>query len=171
MTIVYFFIIHKKGKFKMNYVWALDLSLSNSGISIFDEFGNIIYIDSIPTTAKDNTAVRLHLIADKLLDIKKNYPPLKIIFEKSFHRFNISTEQIYRVVGVVEYLFWDVDKIYYASTTVKKEVASKGNSKKNDVEKIIKEKYPNIKFKNLDESDSFAVGLTYFYKEGILKNG
>lgn len=155
----------------MNYVWALDLSLSNSGISIFDEFGNNVYIDSIPTTTKDDTAVRLHLIANKLLEIKNQYPPSKIIFEKSFHRFNVSTEQIYRVVGVVEYLFWNIDKIYYASTTVKKEVTGKGNSKKPDVEKNIKSKYPDIKFKNLDESDSFAVGLTYFYKEGILTNG
>jgi Holliday junction resolvasome RuvABC endonuclease subunit len=154
----------------MGYIWALDLSLSNSGISIFTHDGKFVFISSVETNTKDETCVRLHKIGQRFLDLKKEYKPDKIIIEKGFHRFNVSTEQVYRVVGVVEYLFWDIDKIYYPATTVKKEVTGKGNSKKFEVEATIIKNFPNARFKNLDESDSFAVGLTYFYKEGILKN-
>ena len=151
------------------YIWALDISLSSTGITIFNQDGTHIFIDSIGTDSKQDTSVRLHNIGQRILQLKQNYPPAKLIIERGFSRFNTSTEQVYRAVGVVEYCLWDIDKIYYPATTVKKEITGKGNAKKFEVEAVICAKYPDLRFKNLDESDSFAIGLTYFYKEGILK--
>lgn len=152
----------------MKYIWALDISLSNTGLTIFTNDGQSVYIESIGTNSKEDTSVRLHKIGKRILELKDKYSPEKLIIERGFSRFNTSTEQVYRAVGVVEYCLWDVDKIYYPATTVKKEITGKGNAKKFEVEAVICAKYPDMRFNNLDESDSFAIGLTYFYKEGIL---
>ena len=42
----------------------------------------------------------------------------------------------------------------------------KGDATKKQVQEIILKKYADIKFSNEDESDAFAVGLTYFIKIG-----
>jgi len=151
------------------YIWALDISLSSTGITIFNQDGTHIFTDSIGTDSKQDTSVRLHNIGQKITQLKQDYPPTKLVIERGFSRFNTSTEQVYRAVGVIEYCLWDIDKIYYPATTVKKEITGKGNAKKFEVEAVICQKYPDMRFRNLDESDSMAIGLTYFYKEGILK--
>jgi len=153
----------------VKYILAFDLSLSNTGISIFTNDGRYIESISIATNSKDSTGVRLHKIGEEFNKLKKQYNPDTIILEQGFSRFNISTQQLYRVHGICNYVFWDCEQIYYPSTTVKKTICGKGNAKKNAVEETIKQKY-DISFDDLDQSDSFAIGLTYFYKEGILKN-
>ena len=106
--------------------------------------------------------MKLKIIADKMLELRKKYSPNKIIFEKGFCRFAASTEAIFKVVGVVSYLFNDIEQIFYAPTTVKKTVGGKGNLKKDELREAIRKLYPSVEFNNLDESDSFAVGITYF---------
>jgi Holliday junction resolvasome RuvABC endonuclease subunit len=53
--------------------------------------------------------------------------------------------------------------------TIKKIVGGKGNMTKDEIKDIIMNKYPKVNFENLDESDSFSVGLCYFIKNGIIK--
>lgn len=151
------------------FVWALDISMSRVGISIFSNDGTCRRVCSIATKSSDNHQMKLKHIGKELLKLRKEYHPSKIIMEAGFTRFNHSTQALYKCHGVVNYIFWDVDQIYYPPMTIKKIVGGKGNLKKEEVMSIISLKYPNINFDNLDESDSFSVGLCYFYKNGILQ--
>lgn len=153
----------------MNKILALDLSLSCSGVAVFNMDGSIHKLISIETNAKEETPTRLKTIADAMIKIKKDYKPQRAIFEQSFSRFNTSTQQIFRVNGVVNYILWDIEQIYFHSTSVRKIVLDKGNAKKDEVRTYILRKYPDLIMRNFDESDAIAVGLAYFKKEGILK--
>ena len=152
----------------MEYILSFDLSLSNTGVSIFLDDGQHIDSLSIATNSKDETRVRLHQIAEKFIQLKQKYNPKTIVLEQGFTRFNTSTQQLYRVHGICNYIFWDCNQIYYPSTTIKKTICGKGNVKKNEVETVLKNKF-DVSFDDFDQSDSFAIALTYFYKEGILE--
>lgn len=152
------------------YIYAFDLSLNCTGVSIFTNDGKCIFYTSIDTKKQDTHPEKLHYIGDIILDLREKYKPEKIIVERSFTRFNASTQAIFKVVGLISYLFWDVEQIFIPSTTIKKIVSGSGLAKKEEIRDIILKKYSGMKFKTLDESDSFAIGLAYFYREGILIN-
>ena len=150
-----------------NYIFAFDLALNRSGITIFDNDANVILITSVETKAEKTHPLKLKIIAKFLLDLKKKYPPEKIIIERGFYRYAASTEAIYKVCGVVQYLFWEIPQIFYPPMTVKKVVGGKGNMKKDELREVIEKEY-KLSFKNDDESDSFAVGICYFKSKGII---
>jgi Holliday junction resolvasome RuvABC endonuclease subunit len=152
----------------LNYLWALDLSLSNTGIAIFTNDGKCVETLSIETKPEKSTQERLGIIGDKVLKLAKKYDPFKIVIEQGFTRFNTSTQQLYRVHGLINYLFRDYEQIYYPATKVKLLVGGKGNLKKEQLRDIIYKKYDTIQFHNLDESDAFAIGMTYFLENKIL---
>jgi len=150
-----------------NYIFAFDLALNRSGITIFDNDANVILITSVETKAEKTHPLKLKIIAKFLLDLKEKYPPEKIIIERGFYRYAASTEAIYKVCGVVQYLFWEIPQIFYPPMTVKKVVGGKGNMKKDELREVIEKEY-KLSFKNDDESDSFAVGICYFKSKGII---
>lgn len=152
----------------MGFIISFDLSLTCSGYSIFKDDGTHIFTSSIETKVGKTRPSKLNIIGTEVLKLKNKYNPNKIIIEQGFSRFAGSTEAIFEVVGVVSYLFSDTEQIFYAPTTVKKTVGGRGNMKKDELRNEIFKKYPNIVFKNMDESDSFAVGQTYFIKEGVI---
>jgi Holliday junction resolvasome RuvABC endonuclease subunit len=148
-------------------ILCLDLSLSNSGVSLFDNSGNIELCFSIPTNAKDTHGERLNIIADKLLEIKQKYKIDILVIENGFIMHNKSSQAIFKVRGVVEYLFYNCELILYPPTTVKKAITGKGSAKKEELQQKLENCF-NIKFKDLDQSDSFALGITYFLEKGII---
>ena len=150
-----------------NYIFAFDLALNNSGITLFSNDASMVLITSVDTKSEKSHQMKLNKIAKFLLDLKEKYPPEKIIIERGFYRYAASTEAIYKVCGVVQYLFWDIPQIFYPPMTVKKVVGGKGNMKKDELREIIEKKY-NVSFCNTDESDSFAVGICYFKSKGII---
>ena len=151
------------------YVYALDLSLANIGIAIFDKDGNVVKILSKMTNPKDPIGIRLQTLLNFLCDLDKKYKASKIIMENGFTRFNTVTQQLYRVHGIVNCLFAKEEQGYYAPATVKKTVTGNGKATKSEVQNKLYELYPGISFRNFDESDAVAIGLTYFIKTGILK--
>ena len=153
----------------MKYVIALDLSLSSTGVAIFREDGTCVKTETIETSTHDETPIRLKRIASKIKSIKKKYQASTIIIEQGFSRFNISTQQLFRVHGLINYLFCDTEQKYYHSTSVRKVVLGKGNAKKEEVRNFILEKYNQISFNSMDESDAFAAGLCFFIEKGILQ--
>lgn len=150
-------------KKEKKYIWGLDLSMSNSGVVILDK-NKPVFIGSVPTDDKKTHGERLKHIYDYMAELKEKYPPEVVCIERGFNKFNISTAVLYRVHGVINMLFYDIKQIYYPPKKVKEAIVS-GTAKKEEIMERILELYPNIKFKTNDESDAFAVALTYIVKE------
>lgn len=151
------------------YVYALDLSLNSTGVCIFTNDGQFVKTVTIETNSEKETKLKLKIIGNEFIKLMKIYPPEIVIIEQGFTLYNPSTQSIFRVHGLVNYLFSEQEQIYYPATTVKKIVGGRGNIGKDELQEVIKKKYPDVDFKNYDESDAYAVGLTYFLKEGIKK--
>jgi len=149
-------------------VICFDISLSNTGITVFDDVGKVLEITNVDTNKEKTHPLKLKRIEKEVKKLKSKYKPTVIIMEQSFTRFNKSTQAIYKVRGVIELVFWDVEQVAYHATTIRKELLNKGNAKKDEIQKYILDNYLNLEFKDFDQSDSFAVGLCYFKKKGIL---
>lgn len=149
------------------YIFAFDLAMSVTGITIFDNDANVVLIASVDTKSEKSHQMKLNKIAKFLLDLKEKYPPERIIIERGFYRYAASTEAIYKVCGLVQYLFWEIPQIFYPPMTVKKVVGGKGNMKKEELREVIEKEY-KVSFENNDQSDSFAVGICYFKSKGII---
>ena len=152
------------------YIFGVDLSLSNSGVCIFDYGGNPVEILSIPTDPKLNRKDRLKIIGDAFLKLREKYETNLIIFEAGFSRHIKSTQALYAVKGLVMYLFADCEQEEYAPLTVKKVLTGTGKADKDAVQKYVLERFPDIEFKNKDESDAVATILTYFIKNDMIKS-
>jgi Holliday junction resolvasome RuvABC endonuclease subunit len=150
------------------YIYAFDLSMACSGISIFDENGNPVKVCSVATNAKDSTGARLKSIATFILDLMEKYPASTIVLERAFSRFNNATAALYKVHGIVQLLFWDIPQVYYTPKDIKCTIL-KGNATKTQIQEKLREKFPDIDFTNEDESDSFSVGISYFIKNNLIE--
>lgn len=147
---------------KKTYVYALDLALNSTGICIFTNDGKFVKTFTIDTHAEKETRLKLKLIGEYLQDLEKQYPPSIVVMEQGFSRFNASTQAVFRVHGLVNYLFSDYEQVYYPATTVKKVAGGKGNITKEKLREVILHEHPDLDFKNYDESDAYAAGVTYF---------
>lgn len=151
------------------YVHSYDLALGTVGLSIFSDDGQWKETTSIETDSKETHGIRLRFIGKVMLEYRKKYPCSLVIAEQGFSKFNASTQAIFKTVGVLQYLYCDVEQIFLPPATVKKIITGRGNAKKEEVKDIMLLTYPNLIFKNLDESDSLSVGEAYFIREGFRK--
>jgi Holliday junction resolvasome RuvABC endonuclease subunit len=142
--------------------------MDNTGVTIFDSEYKPIHISSIQTNKKHTHGKRLYIIAQELLSLKDKYPPSVVVIERGFSRFNTSTQVIYRVHGLINYLFHDVEQIYYPPKKIK-EAIIKGDASKKVVRQVIENHYPEVVFENEDQSDSFAIGITYLIENKLIK--
>lgn len=156
------------------YLYGLDLSLSCTGVAIYDLIKKeFVYIGSFDTTKipkqknRYHNAIKLKAKADWLLQLKEIYPPYFIGIERGLSRFNTATQVIYRVHGMANYLFNEHPQEYYPPKMVKETIVH-GSATKEDVAITINARYNNI-FANEDESDAFAVALTVLIKEGLIE--
>ena len=150
------------------YILALDISLVNTGGSIFDEKGNVIEIFSVPTSSRDLIQVRLKKIADFFIDLKKRYEFKLVVMEEGFVKFNLVTKQIYRATVNLSRIFLMTKELNNRCRIVIKKVTGSGKADKEQVKKSVLKQWKDIVINNDDESDSLAVGLTYFKQQGIL---
>lgn len=159
------------------YLWGLDLSLKNTGVTIYDTEERKFYIYSIDTefikSRKANkhlylNAIKLKHIWDEIKELKEKFPPQVVVIERGFSRFNTATQVVYRVHGIINLMFHDIPQIYYPPKSVKEAIVH-GSATKEDLQIAINAKYNDISFANEDESDSFAVLLTYLIKEEIIE--
>lgn len=155
-------------KNQQKYIHAYDLSMESTGFCIFDKDMIPVLIDSIPTKKNQSHGKRLKVIYDKLMELRDKYPPEVVVIERGFSRFNMATQVIYRVHGICQLAYHDIETVYYPPKTVKEAILS-GNATKKQVQEEIKKRYPDLVFKNEDESDAYAVSLTYFIKTGKLE--
>lgn len=154
----------------MKYIYGLDLSLSQTGISVYDlEDNKFVCITSINTDKvkkvkdKYHNALKLKYIEEEMNKIADLYPPSLIVIERGFSRFNTATQTIFRVHGMINYMFYDLNQIYYPPKKVK-EIIFHGDATKEQLANIMNLRL-GLEFKNEDESDACAVALSYLIKE------
>ena len=153
---------------KHQYIYGLDLSMSDTGVTIFDG-DKPVFIGSIATNPKKTHGERLKEIYDFLSFLKDKYTPDVVCIERGFNRFNKSSEAVWKVAGIVNMLFYEVAQVYYSPNEVKATLVN-GKASKEEVANKIIEIYPEVNFKNNDESDSFAIVVTHLIKTGGVIN-
>lgn len=152
------------------YLYALDLSMSRSGLVIMDiDAYEAKVITSFKTDSDQEHGLRLKRIADGIKKYVKDYPVTEVAIERGFTQFNNATQVTFRVHGVVNYLFCNFKQTYYTPKTVKLAVTGDGNASKEQVMQSIMMRYPDAKFMNEDESDAFAIAITHCIKKYGLK--
>lgn len=143
--------------------------MENTGVAIFDTLTNKpIHITSITTKKKDLHGKRLYHIASEIHKLREQYPPGIVVIERGFSRFPTSTQVIYRAHGLFNYLFHDVEQVYYPPKKIK-EAIIKGDASKKLVRQMIEKKYPELEFANEDESDAVSVGICYLIKNELIQ--
>lgn len=157
------------------YIYGLDLSMSSTGIAVYDtkkeEFVHISSIDTTKILAKNHKdnfdGVRLKKIYDELCAIRDKYEPSFVAIERGFTLHNTVTQILYRVHGVANLAFADYPQIYYTPKAIKATIYD-GTADKEEIANIV-EKRTNAEFSNFDESDACSIALTYAIKEGIIE--
>lgn len=157
-------------------LYGLDISLKNTGITIYDfDTKEFILVDSFNTekiyATKENkglhlNAVKLRKISDWIEGIIDEYPPYIVSIERMFSRFPLETQAIAKATGVVQELLWNVPQYLYPPKQVKATLIH-GDATKEDLQIAINAIYNDIKFRNEDESDSFAVALTFLIEHEL----
>ena len=145
------------------YIWALDISMSRTGVAIFDESGELVKVTSIETKSKDKAQVRLEHIARNLVYLDIDHPCEILVMERGFSRFNLATQALFRVHGVVNYLFWTKEQIYYPPKVIKQSLVG-GKATKQEIYDWVRRRFPETVPANDDESDAIAIGCCYFNK-------
>lgn len=154
------------------YIYGLDLSMSNTGVTIIDsETNEVAYIGSISTTSKELEKLPIEYKHGKKLkhqfdEINKlidEYPPEVAVVERGFTRFNNPTQVLFRVHGIFNLAFCETKTIYYTPKEIKNCIYQ-GNASKEEIANVLSNRL-NLKFKNEDESDSTAIAMTYLINE------
>lgn len=150
------------------YIWAFDPSINSTGVAIFSDDATPILKFSIQTNSKGSHGKKLREIYDAISPYMKTYPCEIVVFESGFTRFNKATQVLYRVHGLIEFMFSDAQRFSYAPTSIKKTITGNGRATKEEVRDVLLGEFPHMKFENDDESDAFAACICYFTKEGII---
>ena len=149
------------------YKYALDISMTNTGVAIFDQNNKLVHVTSISTTDKSFKKIPFNLAYgaklkhhfDEINKIIEQYPPSMVAIERGFSRFNKATQVLFRFHGIYTLAFHNVPNYYYSPSEVKKTIY-KGNASKDELAEVISKRL-KVKFNNDDESDAVAVGLTH----------
>ncbi|WP_176543659.1 crossover junction endodeoxyribonuclease RuvC [Priestia megaterium] len=157
-------------------VLAMDLSLSCPAFAVMEITENgldMLHLSSIKTNAKKTHGYRLFQIYNHMDSIINEYESRLdyIVSEKGFSRHARTTQILFMVHGVARLNAhqhgYDVKEL--SPTTVKKAVSGNGKSSKENLADAVKGYFPlSVKFKNTDESDAAAVGVTFLIQKGKL---
>ena len=166
------------------FLFGLDISLKNTGVSIFDlEAKEFVYIGSFSTEnirntkeykGKELTALKLHKLGEWFDNLIEEYPPYFASIEqmvKVEREYGVNINEIKgiaKATGIIQEIIWNVPQEFHYPSEVKLAIV-KGNASKEVVQNEILRRYPNLIFKNFDESDSCAVALTQLIKVGIVE--
>jgi crossover junction endodeoxyribonuclease RuvC len=160
----------------MKTILGLDLSLTNTGycvIQVDNGVAELLEKGSVKTTSKEILGKRLDKISTVLSHLIEKYPITEVVRERSFSNARIkSTQLIFMVNGACTMTLYRSgfpEVVEIAPTSVKKTISGNGRSEKEDLIAHIEKYIGKTSFKNLDESDSVAVALTYCIQRKYLK--
>ncbi len=155
-------------------ILGLDLALNSTGFSVIDVNYKTseLVIRSIGTTnteKKKDWGEKYKIIYDQMCFMRKDVDPDVLLIERPFLLHEISTRAVLGALGIVRFAFMGFDEpIFISANQIKKEIAGHGHAKKYMVEQALNREYPDARFANDDEADSFALIITHLKKEGIL---
>lgn len=150
---------------KYRFAIGIDPSLDGCGYSVIDlnykvpRLAEKGVIKGRTKTWQDTPrGVKLKLIEADLSRLRAKYQPLyPIIFiEKGFTKYNKETQSLYRARGVLELVFWDMEVVEFAPTTIKKTVTGNGAASKELVAEYLSDYYGVENFYTDDESDALG---------------
>ena len=123
----------------MKYVYGLDLSLNSTGICIFTNDGQFVECMTIDTNDLKEIKLKLKRIGEDFIKIMKVYEPELVVIEQGFTLFNSSTQAIFRVHGIANYIFSQYEQIYLPASSIKKIVGGRGNMTKEEQQILLNE--------------------------------
>jgi len=154
---------------KHKWTYFIDASTANTGITMLRDDKKKVIITDLNFSKCNKYDKDLHKAekhVEKLKQIKemldefvKKYPPTETIYMEGIfvqRTFLNSSEVLLKFHGFLIMYFIEHEFKYLPPKTIKKEITGKGNATKEEVREVLEEKY-QIKFKNYDESDSFAI--------------
>lgn len=152
---------------------GIDLSLSCPGFAVVEVRRRkpfLLYVKHVKTNSKLNHGDRLAHVAAYFDAIYYDFEPFEaIIREKAFHNSRVNaTESGYKTAAAIDLCLRGRHIEDIPNTSVKKEVAGKGNAGKDEVRAGVARWFPKQEFKTDDESDAVAVALTYLLREKII---
>lgn len=158
-------------------ILAMDLSLSSPAFAVldYDKDGNVTLIYKSHINNKKRAKLphgeRLSYIHDEIKRLFDTYPITEAVREKGFSRYHKTTQALFKVVGVSDYVTYvssglEIEEI--PPTTIKKALAGNGYAKKDEVAEALFLYVGEHEYANDDESDAVAVGITYLMKKGLI---
>lgn len=144
----------------------LDVSSTNTGVAILLEDGRVL-MDSINLkkfqkppcmSIVDYEKIKIGVIKEYLENLKEEYMIYLVCVEGIFvqPKFHQSSQILLKLHGFLMGYFLDIPFYSIPPSTVKKHITGSGNAKKEEVRRILEERY-NYEFQNEDESDAMAV--------------
>lgn len=147
-------------------ILGLDLSMTKTGLAILDG-GKLIYHELLKPKAKLSNAEKLKFYYDAMIEIKASYLLDAVGIEQGFTRFNKATQVIFRVHGVANLAFYDIEQIYVGATQSKKHFTGSGSAdKKAMIERA--ERLYGVRVSD-DEADAIAIAH-YLYNKRVDNN-
>lgn len=173
------------------YLWGIDLSLTCTGIAIYDLDNNKwAYIGHYRTDKVKQRAgtyldgAKLRLITDHIYELLIKYPPMIIGIERPFihARNHRATEMIYLAHGAILTLLSNYP-IEYIAVTSAKALILHGRATKAEVSEAILTVYPELTFSDEviktskgvkqtageDESDATSIAITLLSRLDIVQ--
>lgn len=160
-------------------VLGIDGSLTSLGYCVMELLdGKVTVIDkgTVKTMPDLPLGERLYKIYDTLDDIFfENYID-KVCVEDVHLGGNFTASKQFMVQGIIYLKCYDKHHIpiLLKPSTISKAVANNGKPPKGTRKKLLRasleERFPNIKFKNYDESDATGVALCYLIQEGLVND-
>lgn len=152
-------------------VLSLDISSTCTGYSKFEltKTNKIKHIETNHIKPKGKDIYTRLVDLDKQMKVSGLYDWSDICIIEGFAFAGSKVAQLAEVNGVVKYNL-TINGVPFetvAPATVKKQVTGNGRAKKEEVRDALKELplFKNIEFKNQDESDATALGLSWIQKK------
>jgi Holliday junction resolvasome RuvABC endonuclease subunit len=161
-----------------NYWYGLDLSLTQTGVAVFDmDKMDFVYVGSFNTEKIYATkqykglylnGLKLKKLFDFMNDIFEKFPPSKAIIEKPTTKFYAETMALGRVHGIINCRLWDIQQEYLLPSNIKLTVSFEGNATKQRVQQVIQKNFPHLIMNNEDESDACSIILASLIQNGLI---
>lgn len=162
-------------------ILSCDPSLTGTAFALLEiQEGHLFSVETFLVDNSKNTKMgngfRLDQINQQLEDILSKNKIDHVVIEKQFTRFNVATQSMFRVVGVIELTLakHGLNEIEYITpTSVKKGITGVGKATKEQVQEAVREYLPesqkNMEFLTNDCSDAVAIGVVLALNKKFIK--